>query len=63
MLRISWHEAWNLMERAVRRGQQAKKKRVIRHLGGDERCWVAKRHQYVTLVCDLSRSTVGIYRG
>jgi transposase len=57
LLRISWHEAWNLMERAVRRGQEAKRKRVIRHLGVDEKA-VAKRHQYVTLVCDLDRSTV-----
>ncbi len=57
LLRISWHEAWNLMERAVRRGQQAKRKRVLRHLGVDEKA-VAKRHQYVTLVCDLDRSTV-----
>jgi transposase len=57
LLRISWHEAWNLMERAVQRGQRAKKKRVISHLGVDEKA-VAKRHQYVTLVCDLDRATV-----
>jgi len=57
LLRVSWHEAWNLMERAVQRGQRAKKKRVIAHLGVDEKA-VAKRHQYVTLVCDLDRATV-----
>jgi transposase len=57
LLRISWHEAWHLMERAVARGQRAKKKRVIAHLGVDEKA-VAKRHQYVTLVCDLDRSTI-----
>jgi transposase len=57
LLRISWDEAWNVMERAVRRGQQAKKRRVIRHLGVDEKA-VAKRHQYVTMVCDLDRATV-----
>jgi transposase len=57
LLRLSWHEAWHLMERAVARGQQAKKRRLIRRLGVDEKA-VAKRHQYVTLVCDLDRATV-----
>src|SRR4029077_12401030 len=57
LLHLSWHEAWHIMERAVARGQQAKKRRVIRRLGVDEKA-VAKRHQYVTLVCDLDRSTV-----
>ena len=57
LLQISWDEAWNLMERAVARGKQAKKKRTISLLGVDEKA-VAKGHQYVTLVCDLQRSTV-----
>jgi hypothetical protein len=33
------------------------RKRAIRHLDVDEKAG-AKRHQYVTLVCDLDRSTV-----
>jgi transposase len=57
LLRISWDEAWNLMERAVTRGLRAKKRRVIARLGVDEKA-VAKRHRYVTLVCDLDRATV-----
>jgi transposase len=57
LLHISWDEAWNIMERAVARGLRAKKRRVIAHLGVDEKA-VAKRHRYVTLVCDLDRSTV-----
>ena len=57
LLGISWDEAWNIMERAVARGLRAKKRRVIAHLGVDEKA-VAKRHRYVTLVCDLDRSTV-----
>jgi transposase len=57
LLRISWDEAWAFMERAVRRGMQAKKRRVIAHLGVDEKA-VARRHQYVTLVSDLDRGTV-----
>ena len=57
LLHISWDEAWNIMERAVARGLRAKKRRLIAHLGVDEKA-VAKRHRYVTLVCDLDRSTV-----
>jgi transposase len=57
LLHLSWHEAWHIMERAVARGQRAKKRRLLRRLGVDEKA-VAKRHQYVTLVCDLDRATV-----
>jgi transposase len=57
LLRISWHEAWHIMERAVERGQRAKGRRVIARLGVDEKA-VAKGHRYVTLVCDLDRGTV-----
>jgi len=57
LLKLSWDEAWHLMEQAVKRGQQRKKRRVIPYLGVDEKA-VARRHQYVTLVCDLNRGTV-----
>jgi transposase len=57
LLHLSWDEAWHLMERAVERGQQRKKRRVIAYLGVDEKA-VARRHQYVTLVCDVKRGTV-----
>ena len=57
LLRLSWDEAWHVMERAVTRGQQAKPRRVIARLGVDEKA-VAKGHRYVTLVCDLDQSTV-----
>jgi transposase len=57
LLRISWDEAWAIMERAVERGLRAKGRRVIAHLGVDEKA-VARRHRYVTLVCDLDRGTV-----
>jgi transposase len=57
LLNLSWDEAWHLMERAVERGQARKKRRVIPYLGVDEKA-VARRHQYVTLVCDLNRGTV-----
>jgi transposase len=57
ILRISWDEAWHILERAVERGQRAKHPHVTPHLGVDEKA-IAKGHQYLTLVCDLDRSTV-----
>ena len=57
LLRLSWHEAWGVMERAVARGLKAKRRRVIPHLGVDEKA-IAKRHRYMTLVSDLDRGTV-----
>jgi len=57
LLQISWDEAWGIMERAVQRGLQAKKRRIVQHLGVDEKA-VAKGHQYLTLISDLDRGTV-----
>jgi transposase len=57
LLRLSWHETWGVMERAVARGLKAKKRRVIPYLGVDEKS-IAKRHRYMTLVADLDRGTV-----
>lgn len=57
LLRVSWDEAWHLMQRAVERGQKIKRRRVVRYLGIDEKA-IAKRHRYVTLVSDLDRGTV-----
>ena len=57
LLRLSWHETWGVMERAVARGLRAKRRRVIAHLGVDEKA-IAKRHRYMTLVSDLDRGTV-----
>jgi transposase len=57
ILRISWDEAWHLMQRAVERGLSAKPRRVPEHLGVDEKS-ISKWEQYMTLVCDLDCSTV-----
>lgn len=57
ILRITWDEAWHLMERAVRRGQAAKGSAMPRRIGIDEKA-IAKRHRYMTLVCDLEEATV-----
>lgn len=57
LLRLSWHQSWGVMERAVARGLRAKRRRVIPYLGIDEKA-IAKRHRHVTLVSDLTRGTV-----
>ncbi len=57
ILRISWDEAWGLMERAVTRGRQRKARTVVRRIGVDEKA-AAKGHTYLTLVCDLDEGTV-----
>jgi len=57
ILRISWDEAWHLMQRAVDRGLRAKDKRVPGRLGVDEKA-ISKWARYVTLVCDLDAATI-----
>lgn len=57
ILRISWDEAWHLMERAVLRGRTAKGDGLPRRIGIDEKA-IAKGHRYMTLVCDLEAATV-----
>lgn len=57
LLRISWDEAWGLMERAVTRGRARKVRTVVRRIGVDEKA-AAKGHRYLTLVCDLDEGTV-----
>jgi transposase len=57
LLRISWDEAFGVMERAVARGQARKEKLPLRHVGVDEKAF-RKGHSYMTVVCDLERSTV-----
>jgi transposase len=57
ILRISWDQAWHLMERAVLRGRAAKGLELPRQIGVDEKA-IAKGHQYMTLVCDLNAATV-----
>ena len=57
ILRITWDQAWHLMERAVQRGRAAKGHGVPRQLGVDEKA-IAKGHQYMTLVCDLQEASV-----
>lgn len=57
LLRITWDEAWGLMERAVIRGRAAKAQAVPEYIGVDEKA-IAKGHQYMTLVSDLDEARV-----
>ena len=54
---VSWDEAFGVMQRAVGRGQLRKQDLPIKHLGVDEKAF-RKGHSYMTVVCDLERSTV-----
>jgi transposase len=54
---VSWDEAFGVMQRAVARGQLRKKALLIKHVGVDEKAF-RKGHSYMTVVCDLERSTV-----
>jgi hypothetical protein len=57
ILRISWDEAWGVLQRAVTRGRARKQARIVRRIGVDEKA-AAKGHRYLTLVCDLDEGTV-----
>ena len=57
IMRVSWEEAFGVMQRAVMRGQERKQATVIRHVGVDEKAF-RKGHSYMTVVCDLDRATV-----
>jgi transposase len=57
IMRVSWDEAFGVMQRSVLRGQERKQATVIKHIGADEKAF-AKGHSYMTIVCDLERSTV-----
>ena len=57
ILRLSWDEAWGVMQRAVTRGRARKQARIVRRIGVDEKA-AAKGHRYLTLVCDLDEGTV-----
>jgi transposase len=57
LLGVSWDQAWGVMQRAVARGQARKQPQAIAHVGVDEKAF-RKGHSYMTVVCDLDRSTV-----
>ncbi len=48
LMRISWDQAWGVMERAVRRGMARKELRKISYIGVDEKAF-KKGHSYMTV--------------
>jgi len=54
---MSWDEVHGIMERAVARGLARRKERVIASIGVDEKSF-QRRHEFVTVVCDLKEGTV-----
>jgi len=57
LLRLSWDEAWHLMERAVERGLRSKPLHVPARIGVDEKS-AGRGQDYITVVSDLARGTV-----
>lgn len=57
LLRLSWDEAWHLMDRAVARGLAAKPLTAPTHLGVDEKA-AGRGQDYITVVSDLDAGTV-----
>lgn len=51
-LKLSWDELDGIQARAVARGMQRRKVQTVTHVGVDETSF-QRRHEYVTLVCDL----------
>jgi len=57
VVKISWDQAWHVLERAVNRGQARKEAVVIPQIGVDEKAF-RKGHSYMTVVNDIHRATV-----
>lgn len=57
LLRLSWDEAWHLMDRAVARGLKAKPLAAPARIGVDEKA-AGRGQDYITVVSDVDRGTV-----
>lgn len=57
ILRTSWDETWNILRRAVARGQARKTPQVMPRIGIDEKAF-RKGHNYISMVYDLDKGTV-----
>jgi transposase len=55
--KMSWEEVDGIMQRAVRRGLERRKQRVVYNMGVDETSY-QKRHEYVTTIVDKDRDCV-----
>ena len=57
ILQTNWDQTWNVIKRAVQRGQLRKKAKPMPRIGIDEKAF-AKGQSYITLLYDLDNSTV-----
>jgi transposase len=57
LLRLDWHSAHQIMERAVERGLQRRKTETVRLVGIDEKSF-GRGQDYVSLMSDLEQSRV-----
>src|SRR5260370_3509894 len=57
LLRISWDQAQQIMERAVERGLARRQIEALRYVGLDEKSF-AHGQSYISLLCDLDTSRV-----
>ena len=57
ILRISWDQAWHIMDLCVKRGLLRKENKSISYLGVDEKS-VKKGHDYFTIVYNFDAGTV-----
>lgn len=57
LLRLSWDEAWHLMDRAVARGLALKPRSVPARVGVDEKS-AGRGQDYITVVSNLDSGTV-----
>lgn len=54
---ISWDQADGIMRRAVQRGLERRKAKIVPYMGVDEKSF-QRHHEYVTTVCDLQEGVV-----
>jgi transposase len=57
LLRLDWHSAHQIMERAVERGLQRRERERVRLVGIDEKSF-GRGQNYVSLMSDLEQSRV-----
>ena len=56
IMRLSWSQAWNILDRAVKRGRERKREKPS-VIGVDEKSY-RKGHKYITLIYDMDGSGV-----
>lgn len=57
LLDMKWDQAWNIIDRAVRRGKSRKLVKMLPRIGIDEKAF-KKGQRYITMLYDLDNSTV-----